>query len=338
MSVVFLYVTVDVSNILIPTIAIELRMASLEEVGERQLVKNIKKVIRPAEKVIGTDDDAVVLKVDKDVTVCSDIVTFERHKPKTMTYESFGWTAAAVNFSDLAAMGARPIGLLASLALPNDLDESALYDIMSGMDQCAEFCNTRIIGGDTKPGAGVISCTALGTMEGRKPMLRNGANPGDVVAVTGGLGGPAAGFHAIENGIEAEDAIFSLMTPVPKINEGMELSRCGKVTSCIDLSDGLATAANEVCEQSRVGMEIEWEFLPENGDVDTVSEETGVSKKDMMLRWGGEYELMFTFAKEDIEKIQKTGVYFSIIGLVTNDDGVYLREGEDRERLEHGRY
>lgn len=313
-------------------------MSSLKEVGERELIKNIKKVLRPATDVKGTDDDAAIVKIDGDLAICSDIVTFERHMPKTMTYEQFGWTAAAVNFSDLAAMGARPLGLITSLALPEDMDEADLYDIISGIDQCTEYCHTKVIGGDTKPGSGVISCTAIGTMEGRKPMLRNGANPGDVVAVTGALGGPASGFFAIQNGIEAEDGIFSLMTPIPMINEGMELSRCGKVTSCIDLSDGLATAANTICEQSHVGMEIVMEFLPEAMDVEDVSEATRIPKKEMMLNWGGEYELMFTFAKDDIDKLQNTGVYFSIIGHVTNDDGAYLLEEEKRTRLGYGTY
>lgn len=313
-------------------------MSTFKEAGERQVIENIRKVIRPATYAIGTEDDAAILGFDGDLAICSDIVTIDRHKPKTMTFEQFGWTAAAVNFSDLAAVGARPLGLITSLALPEDMEEADIYDIASGIDQCTEYCHTRVIGGDTKPGAGVISCTAIGTMEGRKPMLRSGANPGDVVAITGALGGAAAGFYAIENGIEAEDAIFSLMTPVPMINEGMELSRCGKVTSCIDLSDGLATAANIICEQSHVGMEIVWEFIPEALDVEEVSEAARISKKDLMLNWGGEYELMFTFAKEDIDKLQKTGVFFSIIGHITNDDGAYLLEDEKRTRLGYGRY
>lgn len=313
-------------------------MSSLREVGERRLIENMKGVIRPSPGIAGTADDAAIIPIDGDVVACSDIVTFERHMPKGMSYEKFGWTAAAVNFSDLAAMGARPIGILASLAMPDDMDESDLYDIMSGMDQCAEFVGTTIVGGDTKPGYGVISCTALGTMDGRKPMMRNGANIGDVVAITGGLGGAAAGFKAIENDLEAEDAIFKLMTPIPLVYEGIELSKCGKVTSCIDLSDGLATAANTICEQSHVGMEIVYEFLPVDQDVDEVSERLRISKKDLMLGWGGEYELMFTFPKSELETIQNTGVFFSIIGHITGDDGAYLLEDDTRVRLDYGCY
>ena len=82
-------------------------MSSLKEVGERHLIENIMGVIRPSPGIKGTADDAAVIPTDGDVVACSDIVTFERHMPKGMSYEKFGWTAAAVNFSDLAAMGAR---------------------------------------------------------------------------------------------------------------------------------------------------------------------------------------------------------------------------------------
>ena len=313
-------------------------MPSLKEVGERQLIRNIRKVLRPAPEIRGTDDDAAVLDADGDVVVCSDIVTFDRHMPEGMTYEQFGWTAAAVNFSDLAAMGAKPAGLIVSLAMPDNMEEADLYDIVSGIDQCCEFCETYVIGGDTKPGPGVISCTAVGKMEDRKPMMRNGANPGDVVAVTGSLGGPAAGFAALKNKIDAEDAIFSLMTPVPMTHEGVILSQCGKVTSCIDLSDGLSTAANTVCENSRCGMEIVWEFLPIFPDVDDVCIATRGSEEDMVLNWGGEYELMFTFPKEELETLQKSGVFFSIIGHITGDDGAYLIRNDKKRRLDYGSY
>ena len=311
-------------------------MVTIGDIGERQLIQDFKSFIRPEGRV-GPGDDAAV--IEKDIVVTTDVVTFDRHFPAGMTYEQFGWYAAAVNFSDLAAMGARPIGLLTSLSMPPDMDEHDLYDIVSGMDQCAEFVGTNIVGGDTKPGTGTVTCTALGTMEGRRPMMRTGAEVGDIVAVTGPLGGPAAGFAALENGIEAEDAVFSLMVPVPMVEAGIALSATGKVTSCIDLSDGLATASNTICQQSRVGMELVYDFLPTAEDVEDVCEATGVSLKDMLIGRGGEYVLMFTFRKEDVTVMQETGVMFSIIGHVTNDDGVYLLEGESsRTRIGNGKY
>lgn len=311
-------------------------MTKLKDLDERTLINNIRKVIKPATDVLGTDDDAAVLK--NGIVVCTDTVTTERHRPEKMTDEHFGWLAATASFSDLAAMGAKPLGILASLSMPGDMDDSSVYDMMSGIDQCAELCDTKIIGGDTKPGAGEITTTAIGDMEGRKPMLRSGAQPGDIVAVTGTLGGPAAGFNAIEHGIEAEEAIFQLMTPVPRIKEGIILSGTGKITSCIDLSDGVATAANTICKMSRVGMDIYSEFLPEGPDVNEISETLRIPKNKLMLEWGGEYELLFTFDKKDVDVLNKSGVFFSIIGIVTNGDGVTLCEGDDRRMLGYGKY
>ena len=311
-------------------------MASLKDVGERELVRKIHSIVRPC-NVVGTNDDAAILDVNGTVVVSTDIVTFERHMPKGMSYEQFGWTAAAVNFSDLASMGARPIGILASLALPQDLDESAAYDIMNGIDMCAEYCNTNVIGGDTKPGTGMVACTALGTMDDRKPMVRSGASVGDVIAVTGPLGSPAAQYNALMNDIELDDT-DELMTPDPKVWEGMMLAESGVVTSCMDLSDGLGTALNTICEQSHVGMEIEYEFLPEGKDVEEISERTHIPKKDLLLGWGGEYELVFTFKEDGMKRLFEKKVPFTIIGLVTNGNSVYLTENDTKTRVEYGSY
>lgn len=235
-------------------------MATLSAVGERRLVENIRKIVRSRSQnsALGIGDDAAVLAglSGGGAVVCTDVVTKDRHFPRGMTYERFGWTAAAVNFSDIASMGARPIAFLSAVTMPEDSDETWLYDIMSGIDQCCEFCGAGVVGGDTKFGPLAIAGTAIGDLEGRRALVRSGARPGDVVAVTGSLGRAATGYLAIENGMDAEDSIFALMAPVPRVEEGRRISESGCATSCIDLSDGLAAAAMEICRQSHVGMDI----------------------------------------------------------------------------------
>ncbi len=310
-------------------------MVQIADIGERQLIEDFKSFIRPEGRV-GPGDDAAV--IEKDIVITTDIVTFDRHFPVGMTYEQFGWYAAAVNFSDLAAMGARPIGFTAALALPPTLDSQNAYDIMSGIDQCAEFCGTGIIGGDTKNGPGIVAGTAIGTMDGRAPMLRSGARPGDVVAVTGPLGGPAAGFAAIENDIDCPEAKESLFMPIPRVSEGIELASSGIVSSCIDLSDGLGTALNTICKASGVGIDVEFSFLQHEKYVDDISQKTGIPLEKLLIGWGGEYELMFTADPDRLKKLYDSEIEFSIIGMV-NDSGQadLIREGK-RSRIDYGEY
>ncbi|MBE6519441.1 MAG: thiamine-phosphate kinase [Thermoplasmata archaeon] len=310
-------------------------MAMIGDIGERQLIQDFKTFIRPEGRV-GPGDDAAV--IDKDIVVTTDVVTFDRHFPIGMSYEQFGWYAAAVNFSDLAAMGARPIGFTAALALPPTLDSQAAYDMMSGMDQCAEFCGTGIVGGDTKNGPGLIAGTAIGTLDGRAPMLRSGATPGDIVAVTGPLGGPAAGFVAIDKGIDCQEAKDTLYMPIPRVTEGIELAESGVVTSCIDLSDGLGTALNTICEASGVGIDVEFSFLPHEEFVEDISKQSGVPLEKLLLGWGGEYELMFTADQNRLNKLYDAEIEFSIIGMVHEGDRPELIRDGKRSEITYGEY
>ena len=310
-------------------------MARIGDIGERQLIDDFMSFIRPG-GIIGPGDDAAV--IENGTVVATDVVTFDRHFPAGMTYEQFGWYAAAVNFSDLAAMGARPIGFLAALALPLDLDAQSAYDIMSGIDQCCEFCGTGIVGGDTKTGPGIVAGTALGSMDGRPPMRRSGARPGDVVAVTGPLGGPAAAFVALEMGLDAPEAKEALYVPIPRVVEGMAMAESGAVTSCMDLSDGLGTAVNTICSASSVGMDIELDFIPRGPGVDEMAEAAGKPATELLLGWGGEYELLFTADKERLGRLYDAEVEFSIIGMVNDSGAPHLIDNGNRSVIPYGEY
>ena len=310
-------------------------MVRIGEIGERGLIEDFMSFIRP-EGRIGPGDDAAV--IGKDTVVTTDVVTFDRHFPAGMSYEQFGWYAAAVNFSDLAAMGARPIAFLSALALPEDLEAQAAYDIMSGIDQCCEFCGTGIAGGDTKFGPGIVAGTAIGSMDGRKPMTRSGAVPGDIVAVTGPLGSPAAGFISIDEGLELPEARQALYVPIPRVEEGVAMASTGVVSSCMDLSDGLGTALNTICRSSGVGIDIERSFLPVGDGVQEAADASGRSVNDLLLYWGGEYELLFTADKDRLRKLYDAEVGFHIIGIVNDGDHPELVEDGVRSRIGHGSY
>jgi thiamine-monophosphate kinase len=209
---------------------------------------------------------------------------------------------------------------------------------MSGIDQCCEFCGTGIIGGDTKSGPGIVTGTAIGTMDGRRPLTRSGAEPGDLLAVTGPLGGPAAALLDIEHDLGLDYTRESLYVPIPRIDAGVDLASSGCVTSCMDLSDGLGTAINTICQSSGVGMMVEYDFLPKAAGVQEASDATGTPMEDLLMYCGGEYELMFTVKKDGLDKLYEMELEFSVIGLV-NDSGKaeLIREGK-RSEIGYGRY
>ena len=134
------------------------------------------------------------------------------------------------------------------------------------------------------------------------------------------------------------NALFCTEDPVPRVSEGIKLAESGAVTSCIDLSDGLATAAAEICTRSHAGMILEWEFLPIGENVEEICNLLRKDVHDAVLRWGGEYELLFTFKKERIEDIYRQGVPFSIIGTVDNGREAFIRCDGKEEALGHGVY
>jgi thiamine-monophosphate kinase len=309
-------------------------MVSVKDIGERGLIHKAMNIIRPYPHP-GQRDDAVV--IDDNTVVCTDIVSFDRHLSEGMSYEEFGWMAVAVNFSDLASMGAVPKYFLSAVSIPENLDEKNFTDIISGMEECAEACDAYIVGGDTKFGQGLIAGTAIGSLEDRKPLLRSGARPGDIVAVTGSLGSAAAGYFSLKNKIDGIP-LSSLRTPIPRIKEGIALSKSGAVTSCTDLSDGLAEGAKCICFSSHTGMDIHMEFIPEGEGVSAVSDALSMDKKDLVLYWGGDYELLFTFDKRKIDLLYDYDIDFSVIGMVTNDKFPFISHNGERRVIRSGRY
>ncbi len=306
--------------------------------GERELINRVLRTLRPAPGIGPGDDAAAVDLGDRWLVICSDIVSFKSHRPEGTPWERVGWMAAAVNFSDIAAMGAEPIGFISSLALSEEMEEAELLDICSGMDQCAEFCGTHVLGGDTKQGPGLICGTALGLVSKGEILTRSGAKAGDLVAVTGPLGGAAAGWHALEDGLDMPEAVDCLTLPIPKVSQGRALAESGAVNSCMDISDGLSTTVHEISRRSGVGMEIVWEALPLWEGVRLVSEVTGASLEDMVLHYGGEYELVFTFPMRMLETLKSSNLEFHVIGRVVPGEEVLLVKEAEITRLNDSGY
>ncbi len=318
-------------------------MKTLADLGEKEVVSLLLRGVRTTVAVGPGDDAAAIDLGEQYLVVSTDVITRSSHIPDGMTDWQVGWFAAAVNFSDIAAMGARPLGLVMAYTLPRDMPFNRLESISQGVNDCCQAVGADLLGGDTKEGTGmVLAGTALGLVDKDRILLRRGAKEGDMVAVTGPLGLSAAGYAAIKHGIDDPFAVRALLEPQPRTAEGMVLAASGQVTSCMDITDGLAYSIGELSKQSRVGFEVIWEHIPVGEGVVEVARKSGVPLEDLVMHFGGDYELLFTFSPQAAERLQKAlDGRMHIIGQVKGDTNQLIIDGNatplDTRGYEHFR-
>jgi thiamine-monophosphate kinase len=270
----------------------------------------------------GIGDDAAVLDVPsgEKLVVSTDASVENIHFRRTdISAEEIGYRAAAAAISDLAAMAARPIGLLFALVLPPEWrkDSSAIAD---GVGAAAKASHCQIVGGNISSGGELsITTTVLGSAT--RPLARDGARPGDSIYVTGDLGGAAAAV-AVWNAGKSPSAEqrMRFVRPSPRIAEALWLASHG-ATSAIDISDGVAADAGHIAEASKVQMSIETELIPVF---------TGASL-DQALSGGEDYELLVTARGIDASAFQREfGLPLTRMGSVAKGPPVveFLRGGK----------
>lgn len=252
---------------------------TLGELGEAAVLRRIFPRLPDADvAVIGPGDDAAVLAApDGRYVVTTDTMV---HGPDfRLAWSSphdLGWKAAATNLSDVAAMGACPTALVVAVAAPPDTPVALLEGLADGLrDACAELApGCGVVGGDlTVSPALVIAVTAFGDLEGRDAVLRSGARPGDVVAVSGTLGLAAAGLALLfERAVDTEgvpdaaraaalraefpEALAAQLAPRPPLADGVAAALAG-ATAMLDLSDGLAIDARRIADASGVVIDLD---------------------------------------------------------------------------------
>jgi thiamine-monophosphate kinase len=244
--------------------------ATIGELGEFGLISAIAaRMPRPPDEIVGIGDDAAVLPVSGGAVVAStDLLVEGRHFRRDWSGPvDIGVKAAAQNLADVAAMGALPTALLVGLAAPADLPVAWALDLASGLAEEAGRAGAHVVGGDLS-GADtiVISVTALGVLAGQCPVTRDGARPGDVVAVAGRLGMSAAGLALLEAGYpepgawspgaDLDAAVAAHRRPRPPYAAGRAAAGLG-ATSMIDISDGLLADLGHVAAASGVLIDIE---------------------------------------------------------------------------------
>lgn len=255
-------------------------MTRVRDLSEDQILERIVPLLpRGSATLLGPGDDAAVLSApDGRYVVSTDVLVEDRHfRTRWSTGYDVGRRAAAQNLADIAAMGARPTALVTSLVVPGDTELDWVTGLATGLaDGCAPV-GAGAVGGDLSGGPClVVSITAHGDLEGRAPVLRSGARPGDVVAHAGVRGWSAAGLALLEaalvrpplsaaalevtDGVLLEDAwerlVAAHLRPDPPLAAGIAAARAG-ATSMLDLSDGLLRDAGRVARASGVRIDLD---------------------------------------------------------------------------------
>ena len=292
------------------------------------------------EIIKGIGDDAAYWKSeDFGYCVTSDSLVENVHfKLMNFSADKLGEKAVAVNLSDIAAMGANPMGMLINLGVTNDMTEKWINDFYDGITKLALKYNCPVIGGDiVKSEILNISVTCIGykklNIKNKNIFLnRESVNPGDLVYVSGYLGNSKAGLeilNLLKTDLNDSEIylINSHLTPVPRIELGIDLNEIG-ITSCIDISDGLLLDSSRLADSSIVNININSSMLPISGELKVIFPE---EYKNFALGGGEDYELLFTASpnnQENIKKIaEKNELNLSIIGEVNNGNGEIMLDG-----------
>ena len=277
-------------------------MAKLSDIGERNAIEILARIFDRGQPIGLGHDCGVVEWGDDYLVVTTDVVNARTHIPSGATPQQIGWYATAVNLSDIAAAGARPLGFVSALSLPATTDVEFLRGLAVGMEECVREFGIAVLGGDTKESDVLsIAGAAFGRVRKDRILLRTGAKPGDVIVVTGDLGRAGHAMKRLETQSPLRnEALDQLLRPYPRIADGMFFSESGAVTSCIDLSDGLGASLAQMAAMTKLSYQLEWEALPLYRGLATLPPPVA---KELALYYGGDYELLATVRPEAIPTI-----------------------------------
>ena len=260
---------------------------------------------------LGPGDDAAAVEIgDRYLVVSTDMLWEGTHFHPVMSWRQKGWMAAAVNLSDIAAMGAQPLGFLMAMGLPADLDEKDVAEMVQGAADCCDQYGTDYLGGDTKECSElVLTGTSLGLVPKEGLLARKGARPGDLLLMTGTAGLAAAGLQGPgdRNG-SVRKAIKALFEPLPRIKEGTLLSSSG-VGHLLHghLRRTVHAHLHELGEASGVAFEVDASkrslSITRSGRSPRPATSALMSSR---LHGGGDYQLLFTIRPNGLDRSSLT--------------------------------
>ena len=278
---------------------------------------------------LGVGDDCALLRVaaGMQLAASTDMLVEGRHFLPTVDPERLGHKALAVNLSDLAACGARPLAFTLSLALPR-VDEAFLGGFARGLLRLADAYDCELVGGDTTQGPLAICIGIFGEVPAGQALLRSGARAGDDIWVSGTLGDARLALEVFRGSVrlpgEAFDSVRAAMElPEPRVALGLALR--GVASSAIDVSDGLCGDLGHLLDRSGVAAWIDTDALPRSAIVRSLPLPM---QRRFSLAGGDDYELLFTAAPAMAERVAAAGraseVALTRIGAIRAGAGLHL--------------
>lgn len=269
------------------------------ELGEFGLIRELTSRITatPAVRLGPGDDAAVVAAPDRRVVASTDILLEGRHfRRDWSTAYDVGRKAAAQNLADIAAMGAVPTALLLGLVVPAELPVTWPAELMDGISDECQVAGAAVAGGDVVRGDTItISITALGDLQNREPVTRAGAQPGDIVAVTGWLGWSAAGHAVLARGFRSPRAFVEAhRRPEPPYHAGPAAAGLG-ATAMTDVSDGLIADLGHIADASRVRIDVRSGDFDIPAQMHDIGQAVGVDPLHWVLTGGEDHAIVATF-------------------------------------------
>ncbi len=312
---------------------------------EDELLESLMEFFRPHSRIlVGPGHDTAVIS---EVPTRGMVLTVDAQVEGIHFRRGFlglgeiGHRSLAAALSDLAPLGALPLTFLVNLEIPNDLEKKDVLRIYEGFKELSdEFCLSPV-GGNLVKGTRIsLVTTVVGEVPKERKILRSGAKPGDLLAVTGELGRVLAAFEVLQNpskfplisSTERERLSKKFRQPWPRIKEMQAILKIVPVTSAIDISDGLGLDLARIARSSGVEIRIKAEDIPISQEVERVAHVLGIPKWKIAVSSGEEFEIAFTFPKEHRKELEKCPFRVTVIGYVKEcfvPDVIIEIEGEE---------
>jgi|TARA_B110000240_G_C13450957_1_gene432484 thiamine-monophosphate kinase len=312
-------------------------MKNLKQLGEFGLIEHLSSKFNTYSKRVkkGIGDDCAVFSTLSNTSqlISTDALIESIHFDlKTISPKQLGFKAMSVNISDIAAMGGTPYLAVISLGLPKTTSIKFIDKLYSGLKKSCDLYNIQLVGGDTiaSPKHLFINICILGEAVKNRVFYRKGARPGDQIFVTGNLGDSAMGLKLLRSKNKSfaskkhsDTLVKKHLEPTPRIKEARLLAKSNvKVTSMIDISDGLEQDLAHLCTTEKIGATLYEKNLPFSEALRNACLEKEYNPTDWILQGGEDYELLFTITPRDVKKLNrlftKTDIPISHIGEITN--------------------